>query len=87
MECYFWIGVLFEPQYVRGRRFLSKVIAMTSILEDIYNAYGTIEELELFTEAIERFDEFKLLNLHHLYCMRYLNKSCVSLFSGGILAT
>ena len=57
VEGYFWIlGAYFEPQYVRGRRILTKVISMLSILDDIYDAYGTIEELELLTEAIERFD-------------------------------
>ena len=57
VEGYFWIlGVYFEPQYVRARRILTKTISMTSIIDDIYDAYGTFEELELFTEAIERFD-------------------------------
>ena len=56
VECYFWmLGVYFEPQYLRGRRILTKVIAMTSILDDIHDAYGTPEELKLFIEAIERF--------------------------------
>lgn len=27
---------------------------MSSIIDDIYDAYGTIEELELFATAIER---------------------------------
>ncbi|KAL6316177.1 hypothetical protein AAG906_016007 [Vitis piasezkii] len=44
------------PQYLRGRRILTKVIAMTSILDDIHDAYGTLEELKLFIEAIERWD-------------------------------
>eukprot|EP00261_Vitis_vinifera_P016682 XP_010645934.1 PREDICTED: valencene synthase-like [Vitis vinifera] len=57
VEGYFWIlGVYFEPQYVRARRILTKTISMTSIIDDIYDAYGTFEELELFTEAIERWD-------------------------------
>ena len=57
VEGYFWIlGWYFEPQYVRARRILTKTISMTSIIDDIYDAYGTFEELELFTEAIERFD-------------------------------
>ena len=57
VEGSFWIlGVYFEPQYVRARRILTKTISMTSIIDDIYDAYGTFEELELFTEAIERFD-------------------------------
>ncbi|XP_059428060.1 (-)-germacrene D synthase-like isoform X2 [Corylus avellana] len=57
VECYFWIlGVYFEPEYLLARRMLTKVIAMTSIIDDIYDVYGTLEELELFTEAIERWD-------------------------------
>ncbi|XP_002274445.2 valencene synthase [Vitis vinifera] len=57
VEGYFWMhGVYFEPQYLRGRRILTKVIAMTSILDDIHDAYGTPEELKLFIEAIERWD-------------------------------
>ena len=35
---------------------MTKVIAMTSVIDDIYDVYGTLEELELFTEAVERFD-------------------------------
>ncbi|KAL5804314.1 hypothetical protein ACOSQ3_031114 [Xanthoceras sorbifolium] len=57
VECYFWIlGVYFEPEYTLARRILTKVIAMISIIDDIYDVYGTIEELELFTSAIERWD-------------------------------
>ncbi|KAL4619299.1 hypothetical protein ACB092_06G069000 [Castanea dentata] len=57
VECYFWIvTVYFEPQYSLARKILTKVISMTSILDDIYDVYGTLEELEPFTEAIERWD-------------------------------
>ncbi|KAL5546747.1 hypothetical protein UlMin_006434 [Ulmus minor] len=57
IECYFWIlGVYFEPQYSFARRTLTKVIAMTSVIDDIYDVFGTLEELELFTEAAERWD-------------------------------
>ncbi|XP_048328632.2 (-)-germacrene D synthase-like [Ziziphus jujuba] len=57
IECYFWIlGVYFEPQYYLARRTLTKVIAMTSVIDDIYDVYGTLEELEVFTEAVERWD-------------------------------
>ncbi|XP_031265478.1 (-)-germacrene D synthase-like [Pistacia vera] len=54
VELYFWImGVYFEPDYGYARRILSKVNAMCSILDDIYDVHGTIEELELFTTETE----------------------------------
>ncbi|XP_040363491.1 (-)-germacrene D synthase [Rosa chinensis] len=57
-EAYFgWVlSVYFEPQYSFARRTSCKVTAMTSIIDDIYDAYGTLEELELFTKAIQRWD-------------------------------
>ena len=57
VECYFWIlGVYFEPQYFLARRILTKVISLTSVIDDTYDVYGTIEELILFTDAIQRFN-------------------------------
>ncbi|KAF5478599.1 hypothetical protein F2P56_005142 [Juglans regia] len=57
VEGYFWtMGVFFEPQYSLARRIMTKVIGMTSILDDTYDAYGSYAELKLFTEAIERWD-------------------------------
>ncbi|KAL7189985.1 hypothetical protein ACSBR1_039595 [Camellia fascicularis] len=57
VECYFCIlGVYFEPQYLLARRMLTKVAALTSIIDDIYDVYGTLEELVLFTDAIERLE-------------------------------
>ncbi|XP_021287788.1 (+)-delta-cadinene synthase isozyme A [Herrania umbratica] len=57
VEGYFWImGVYFEPQYSLGRRMLTKVIAMASIVDDTYDSYGTYDELILYTDAIERWD-------------------------------
>ncbi|KAL1544183.1 Trehalose-6-P synthase/phosphatase complex synthase subunit [Salvia divinorum] len=56
-ECYFWImGVYFEPQYDTARVFLTKVIALTSIIDDIYDVYGTLDELRRFTHAIQGWD-------------------------------
>ncbi|KAE8674435.1 Detected protein of unknown function [Hibiscus syriacus] len=57
VECYLWInGVYFEPHYSIARTFMTKVISLTSIMDDTYDAYGTPEELELFTKAIHRWD-------------------------------
>ena len=55
MEIYFSaLGVCFEPQYSLSLRCLTKVAIMITMVDDIYDAYGTIEELTLLTEAIER---------------------------------
>nr|XP_043635879.1 beta-caryophyllene synthase-like [Erigeron canadensis] len=55
VECYFWaLGVYFEPQYSHSRMFLAKVISMATVLDDTYDVYGTYEELQIFTEAIQR---------------------------------
>lgn len=57
VECYFWIlGVYFEPRHFLARRILTKVISLTSVIDDIYDVYGTTEELILFTDAIQRFN-------------------------------
>ncbi|KAL4360005.1 hypothetical protein AHAS_Ahas08G0134100 [Arachis hypogaea] len=57
VECCNWsMAVYFEPQYSQARKILTKLIALVSIIDDTYDAYGTIDELKLFTEAIERWD-------------------------------
>ncbi|KAF2285874.1 hypothetical protein GH714_008626 [Hevea brasiliensis] len=57
VECFFWIvGVYFEPQYSLRRKIVTKVISMASILDDTYDNYATCEELELLTEATQRWD-------------------------------
>ncbi|KAI3456995.1 hypothetical protein Pfo_013658, partial [Paulownia fortunei] len=57
VECYFWIlSVYFEPQFHIARRILTKVIAMTSIIDDIYDIYGTLDDLQLFTNVIQSWD-------------------------------
>ena len=86
VEGYFWIlGVYFEPQYLRARRILTKVIAMTSILDDIYDAYGNPEELKLFTEAIERFATCTLptLIVYNICIYIYLNRGSLFYFQVG----
>ncbi|WMV34354.1 hypothetical protein MTR67_027739 [Solanum verrucosum] len=57
VECYFWIlGMYFEPKYNRARTMMTKVLKMSSIIDDTYDAYGTLDELASFTDAIQRWD-------------------------------
>ncbi|KAJ6837865.1 (-)-germacrene D synthase-like [Iris pallida] len=56
-ECYFWsLGVWFEPRYSTERLFIAKLLNLMTVLDDIYDAYGTVEELQLFTNVFERWD-------------------------------
>ncbi|KAK9151970.1 hypothetical protein Syun_010279 [Stephania yunnanensis] len=62
VECYFWIlGVYFEPCYSWARVFTTTVMALASIINDIYDVNGTMEELLLFACAFERMDDFENL--------------------------
>nr|CAA06614.1 5-epi-aristolochene synthase [Capsicum annuum var. annuum] len=57
VECYFWaLGVYYEPQYSQARVMLVKTIAMISIVDDTYEAYGTVDELAIYTDVIQRWD-------------------------------
>ncbi|KAJ4825927.1 hypothetical protein Tsubulata_011159 [Turnera subulata] len=57
VEVYFWMVVLhFEPHYARARIWHSKQLMLVSVIDDIYDAYGTPEEHQLFTRAIERWN-------------------------------
>lgn len=58
VECYFWIlGMYFEPKYSRARKMMAKVLKMSSIIDDTYDAYGTLDELAPFTDAIQRLNK------------------------------
>jgi len=70
VELFFWVsGVYFEPEFVEARDILTKVTALTSILDDIYDAYGTLEELVLITEAIQKY----LIHIFFPYLLNLIN--------------
>ena len=55
VENYFWtVGKNFDPDLGNLRRVLTKVNSLITTIDDVYDVYGTLEELELFTEAIDR---------------------------------
>ncbi|KAL2331533.1 hypothetical protein Fmac_019114 [Flemingia macrophylla] len=57
VEGYLWpLTMSYEPEYSVARKMESKLIGCVSLLDDTYDAYGTIEELELFTRSIQRWD-------------------------------
>lgn len=55
VECYFWVlGLYYEPQYALARAILTKIFSLMIVLDDIYDVYGTLEEVTLLTDAIDR---------------------------------
>ncbi|KAF7805839.1 tricyclene synthase TPS4, chloroplastic-like [Senna tora] len=55
MECFFWtVGMVFEPQFSELRKSLTKVTCFITIIDDVYDVYGTLDELHLFTAAVQR---------------------------------
>ncbi|CAL9755242.1 unnamed protein product, partial [Musa acuminata subsp. burmannicoides] len=57
MENYFWtVGWAFEPQFARIREAQTKANCLITTIDNVYDVYGTIDELELFTDAVDRWD-------------------------------
>ncbi|URD96108.1 Myrcene synthase, chloroplastic [Musa troglodytarum] len=57
VESYFWtVGWAFEPQFARFREAQTKANCLITTIDDVYDVYGTMDELELFTDAVDRWD-------------------------------
>ncbi|KAI7733388.1 hypothetical protein M8C21_020831 [Ambrosia artemisiifolia] len=57
VESFMWsVGASHEPQLSVLRRNITKIISMTNVVDDVYDVYGTFDELERFTEVVRRWD-------------------------------
>ncbi|XP_037496770.1 probable terpene synthase 8 [Jatropha curcas] len=55
VEVYVWtLGCLSEPQWGRCRVLIAKYTQMEMTTDDAYDEYGTIDELQRFTDAFQR---------------------------------
>ncbi|KAL3519575.1 hypothetical protein ACH5RR_017724 [Cinchona calisaya] len=61
-------GVAFEPQHGSLRKWLSKVIKLVLIIDDVYDIYGSLEDLECFTNAVIRWNPEEIKDLPE--CMK-----------------
>lgn len=85
VECFWWaLGFTPEPQFGYSRRNLTKIAVLITIMDDIYDTYGSLDELELFTDIVERlvYRDKKCLDLlsQHLILTQYLVWDVVQLF-------
>ncbi|MED6132948.1 hypothetical protein PIB30_023665 [Stylosanthes scabra] len=79
VECCAWIlSAYFEPKYEQARKVLTQTIALLSLIDDTYDNYGTIHELELFTKAIHRWDACCLEDLPEY--MKIIYRSLLEVF-------
>ncbi|KAK8630035.1 hypothetical protein V6N13_078846 [Hibiscus sabdariffa] len=57
MENFFWsVEYMSDPQFGNIRTSTTKVNALITSIDDVYDVYGTLDELELFTQAVDRWD-------------------------------
>ncbi|KAH9306411.1 hypothetical protein KI387_010815 [Taxus chinensis] len=57
VEIYFTAAVvMFEPEYSECRIAYTKAACIAVILDDLYDAHASFEEVKLFTEAVKRWD-------------------------------
>ena len=64
------VGIVSEPKYGSLRNWLTKSITLILVLDDVFDASGcTLEELENFTSALNRFDS---------HCSHLINLFCIN---------
>lgn len=57
VEFYFWMVIgTFEPEFSISRIAFAKIATLMTILDDLYDTHGTLEQLKIFTEAVKRWD-------------------------------
>ncbi|XP_052209329.1 valerianol synthase TPS1A-like [Diospyros lotus] len=79
VECYLWaVGTYFEPHYSAARLIHVKITVLVSILDDTFDAYGTLDELTTFTDVVQRWDRSDI-NLLPDY-MKVLFRTLLDLF-------
>ena len=77
MENYMWaVGIIFEPQFSKCRIGLTKFVCILLVIDDMYDVYGLLDELECFTDAVKRYHRnmiikdttlFYLFPNHHIF--------------------
>ncbi|TYG37590.1 hypothetical protein ES288_D13G153600v1 [Gossypium darwinii] len=57
LECYFWaMGTVPDPKFSKCRRNLTKYGSIATLLDDVYDTYGSMDELHKYTTAVKRWD-------------------------------
>ncbi|KAK8943546.1 hypothetical protein KSP40_PGU006411 [Platanthera guangdongensis] len=64
VEHYLWaVGFCFEPKYWKFRKGATQMNCFITTIDDIYDVYGTLDELEHFTEMVNKWEFSALQSL------------------------
>ncbi|PIA43665.1 hypothetical protein AQUCO_01800018v1 [Aquilegia coerulea] len=64
LEHLFWsLEMIPGRQYGRFREGLTPLTSLITVIDDVYDIYGTLEELELFTNVVDRWDASAMQSL------------------------
>lgn len=64
----FAVGLVYDAQNINFRKWMTKVIALILVIDDVYDVYGSVQELEHFTNAVDRWDPKEIEKLPE--CMK-----------------
>ena len=68
MENYMWaVGIIFEPQFSKCRIGLTKFVCILTVIDDMYDVYGSLDELESFTDAVDRYNRNMIIEFTSLF--------------------
>nr|1N1B_A Chain A, (+)-bornyl diphosphate synthase [Salvia officinalis]1N1B_B Chain B, (+)-bornyl diphosphate synthase [Salvia officinalis]1N1Z_A Chain A, (+)-bornyl diphosphate synthase [Salvia officinalis]1N1Z_B Chain B, (+)-bornyl diphosphate synthase [Salvia officinalis]1N20_A Chain A, (+)-bornyl diphosphate synthase [Salvia officinalis]1N20_B Chain B, (+)-bornyl diphosphate synthase [Salvia officinalis]1N21_A Chain A, (+)-bornyl diphosphate synthase [Salvia officinalis]1N22_A Chain A, (+)-born len=72
VESFFWAVGMFEPhQHGYQRKMAATIIVLATVIDDIYDVYGTLDELELFTDTFKRWDTESITRLPYYMQLCY----------------
>jgi len=55
VECYYWaLGAFYEPHYANARMMFAKLLTLSTFFDDIFDSYGTLDEVRQFNQAVQR---------------------------------
>jgi hypothetical protein len=75
VEVYFWlVSISYEPRNSTARKLATKLGGCISLLDDTYDNFATVEELEIFTQAIKRLISIQKEYSHILYYIFSIKK-------------
>ncbi|XP_051125828.1 monoterpene synthase TPS4, chloroplastic-like isoform X2 [Andrographis paniculata] len=57
IECFLWtVGILPDPKYSHVRVEVAKSLALLTVIDDVFDMFAPMNELHLFTQAIQRWN-------------------------------